>query len=86
MFNVDRRARGENGERARVVRGDGLRRHILRLNTSEGRSNTSITGDGEAVGGQLGERATGVVEELQGLITGVDESSDHLQVVHTIDG
>ena len=79
------RAGGKHGEHGRVRRFRGLARRVLNPYTSETGSGTAASGDGEGVSRKGVEDTVGVVEELEGLIAGVSERGDDLQVLDTID-
>lgn len=56
------------------------------LDTSEARARARVSDDVEGVGRERVQGTTGVVQQLEGLITRVDEGGGDLQVVDAIDG
>ena len=85
MLNSDGLTRSEDGEGGLFAEVNGVVGRVLDLDTAElGSSTRILVGDGESLSGQLGKRAERVVEELQGLVTGVGNGSLDLEVVDTI--
>ena len=78
MLDSDRFARSQSGE---ATLGSSNRGHILGLDTAENGRRTLRVGDVEGVGGQLRERARGVVQELDGLITSVSDDSGNAEAL-----
>lgn len=61
--------------------------NVLGLSTGEGGRGTGrLIDDREAVRRELVEGAAGVVEQLERLVTSVDEGGLQLQVVHAVNG
>ena len=58
---------------------------VLDAHTSEGRAGAVAGGDDECVGGEGMQSAAGVVEELEGLVSGVGEDGDDLEFLDTVD-
>jgi hypothetical protein len=82
VINPNGFARSQSGE---ATLGSSDRGHILGLDTAENGRRTLRVGDVERVGGQLGERASGVVQELDGLITCVGDDGGNVEAVRASD-
>lgn len=85
MLNRDRFSGSKDSERLRVCALSRLARHVLHLRTDEARCLARVGGNGEGVRWKGMQRAAGVVEELESLITRVGQGGGDFQVLDTID-
>ena len=60
-------------------------RRVVHLGAVERRARAGGVGDGEGVCGEGVQDSTGIVEELEGLVTGVSDCRRDLQVLQSID-
>ena len=85
MLNGDGFTGSEDSEGALLSKVDGSLGRVLDLHAAElGDSAGVLLSDGESLSGHLAEGAERVVEELQGLVTGVGNGSLDFEVVDTI--
>jgi hypothetical protein len=82
VLNLDGLARSEDNE---GTDGDGGLRDIFKLDSSEGRLSARSVSDGECISRAVGEGTAGVIEDLQGLVSGVSDGSSNFQFINTID-
>ena len=76
----------KNSERGGIRQLGRVAQGVLDLHATEAGARAVVGGDGEGVGGESVQRATGVVEELEGLVAGVGEGGHDLEVLDTVDG
>ena len=62
-----------------------IARCVIHLGTFERRARASGISDAEGVLGEGVQNSTGIVEEFEGLVTGVDDGRGNLQVLQSID-
>ena len=80
-----RMTRREDGEDRRIRHLRRIVEGILDPHTREVRARAVPGGDGECVGRECVQSASGVIEELEGLVSGVGERGDDLEVLNTVD-
>ena len=84
MRHGERGTGGEDGEGRVVLVLGSLVEGVLDLRTNEARASTRVRGDGEGVGRERVQDATGIVDELEGLVTSVGDGRGDLQVLDAI--
>lgn len=60
-------------------------RGVLHPDAGEAGTGAVVGGNGKGVGGKSVQGTAGVVEELDGLVASVGESSHDLEILHTVD-
>ena len=75
----------KDGEDGRVRQLGRVGEGVLDLHAREAGARTAVVRDGEGVGREGVQGATGVVEELEGLVASVGERRGDLEVLDTVD-